>query len=127
MARTKNVGGGPGDDDRRPPPRHPADPKGKATKKVASKKRKYPDAETARAAAVAEAAERAERGGARSGVVIADPPVSSDARTVTARVQRLLGSPLGTVTIEGGQYTIGEGQPQGTSQQQPPPAEPQPA
>ena len=46
----------------------PTDPKGKATKKVASKKHKYPDAETAHAAAVAEAAERAERGGARSGV-----------------------------------------------------------
>ena len=59
MARTKNVGGSPGDDDRRPPPRLPIDPKGKATKKVASKKRKYPDAETARAAAVAEAAEHA--------------------------------------------------------------------
>ena len=102
MARTKNVGGGPGDDDRRPPPRLPTDPKGKATKKVASKKRKYPDAETARAAAVAEAAEHAERGGARSGVVFADPPVSSDARTVTARVQRLLGSPPGTVIVEGG-------------------------
>ena len=54
MARTKNVGGGPGDDDRRPPPRLPSDPKGKATKKIASKKRKYPDAETARAAAVEE-------------------------------------------------------------------------
>ena len=46
----------------------PTDPKGKATKKITSKKRKYPDAETARAAAVVEAAERAERGGARSGV-----------------------------------------------------------
>ena len=102
MARTKNVGGGPGDDDRRPPPCLPIDPKGKATKKVASKKHKYPDAETARAAAVAEAVERVERGGARSGVVIADPPVSSDARTVTARVQCLLGSPPGTVTVEGG-------------------------
>ena len=72
MARMKNVGGGPGDDDRRPPPRLPADPKGKATKKIASKKRKYPDVETARAVAVAEATECAERGGARSGVVIAD-------------------------------------------------------
>jgi len=72
MARTKNVGGGPGDDDRRPPPRLPADPKGKATKKIASKKRKYPDAETARAATVVEAVERAERGGVCSGVVIAD-------------------------------------------------------
>ena len=102
MAHTKNVGGGPGDDDRRPPPRLPIDPKGKATKKVASKKRKYPDAETARAAAVAEAAERAKRGGARSGVVFADPPVSSDARTMIARVQRLLGSPPGTVIVEGG-------------------------
>ena len=68
MARTKNVGGGLGDDDRRPPPRLPIGPKGKTTKKVASKKHKYPDAEIARAAAVAEAAERAERGGARSGV-----------------------------------------------------------
>ena len=72
MARTKNVGGGPGDDDRRPPPRQPVGSKGKATKKVTSKKRKYPDAETARTASVAEAAERAVRGGAHSGVIIAD-------------------------------------------------------
>ena len=36
------------------------------------KKRKYPDADTWRAAVVAEAVERAERRGARSGVVIAD-------------------------------------------------------
>ena len=72
MARTKNVGGGPGDEDRRPPPRQPIDPKGKAAKKVAIRKRKYPDADTARATTVAEAAERAERGGTRSGVVIAD-------------------------------------------------------
>ena len=72
MARTKNVGGGPRDDDRRPPPHLPTDPKGKATKKIASKKRKYPDAEIAHAAAVVEAAEHAERGGVRSGVVIAD-------------------------------------------------------
>ena len=72
MARTKNVGGGLGDDDQRPPLRLPADPKGKATKKVASKKRKYPDAETARAAVVAEATEHAKRGGTHSGVIIAD-------------------------------------------------------
>ena len=72
MAHTKNIGGGPGDDDQRPPPRLPIGLKGKATKKTASKKRKYPDVETARAAAVAEATERAERGGARSGVVIVD-------------------------------------------------------
>ena len=73
MAHTKNVGGGPGDEDQRPLPRQPTGPKGKATKQVVSKKRKYPNAETVRAAAVAEAAERAERGGARSGVVIVDP------------------------------------------------------
>ena len=121
MARTKNVGGGPGDDDRRPPPRLPADPKGKATKKIASKKRKYPDAETTRAAVVAEVAERVERGGARSGVVIADPPPSS--RAGIERVERLLGSPPRTVTVAGQHYTIDEGQPQGASQQQPQPAE----
>ena len=50
----------------------PVGTKVKATKKVASKKQKYPDAETTRAAAVAEAIEHAERGGAHSGVVIAD-------------------------------------------------------
>ena len=72
MAHVKNVGGGLGDEDPRRPPRLPADPKGKATKKLATKKRKYPDADTARATAVVEAADRAERGGAHSGVVIAD-------------------------------------------------------
>ena len=72
MACTKNVGGGPGDEDPRPLPHQPIEPRGKATKKLAVRKRKYPDAETARATAVAEAAERAERGGARSGVRIVD-------------------------------------------------------
>ena len=73
MPQTKNVGGGPNDEDLRPPPRQPVDPKGKATKKVAVRKRKYPDTDTVRAAVVVEAAERAKRGGARSGVWIADP------------------------------------------------------
>ena len=72
MARTKNVGGGPGDEDLRPPPHQPADPKGKATKKLAVRKCKYPDVDTARAVVVVEAVERAERGGTRSGVVITD-------------------------------------------------------
>jgi len=72
MARVKNAGGGPGDEDPRPPPRLPIDVKGKATKKITSKKRKYADADTARAAAVVAAAERVERGGARSGVQIAN-------------------------------------------------------
>ena len=68
MAHVKNVEGGPGDENIRPPPRLPANVKGKETKKIMSKKRKYADADTARAAAVAAAAERVERGGARSGV-----------------------------------------------------------
>ena len=80
MAHTKNIGGGPGDEDRRPPPRQPADPKGKATKKLATRKREYLDVETARADVVAEAVECAERGGARSGVVIADQSLSPSTR-----------------------------------------------
>ena len=71
MARVKNAGGGPGDEDPRPPPRLPTDVKGKATKKLATKKRKYADADIERAAAVVATADHAERGGARSGVQIA--------------------------------------------------------
>ena len=71
MACVKNVEGGPGDEDSRPPPRLPVESKGKA-KKIVTKKRKYADADTERAAAVVVAIERAERGGARSGVQIAD-------------------------------------------------------
>ena len=67
MAHVKNVEGGPSDEDPRRPPRLPAYPKGKATKKLVTKKRKYPDVDTTRAAIVAEAVERVERGGARSG------------------------------------------------------------
>ena len=81
MARVKNAGGGPGDEDPRHPPLLHVDPKGKATKKLATRKCKYPDADIARATVVAEAVERAERGGARSGVVIADqlPPATREA------------------------------------------------
>ena len=61
MARVKNVRGGPGDEDLRPPPRLPIDTKGKAIKKLAMRKRKYPDADTARADVVAEATEHRER------------------------------------------------------------------
>ena len=112
MARTKNVGSGPGDDDRRPPPCLPVRPKGKAMKKVASKKRKYPDAEIARAAAVAKAAERAERGGIRSGVVIADH-LSPEAQGRLERIERLHGGPPGTVMMVGRRLAIEEPQPQG--------------
>ena len=123
MARTKNVGGGPGDDDRRPSPRLPADPKGKATKKLATRKRKYPDVETARAGAVAEATEHAERGGAHSGVVIADQPLSPEARAGIERVEHLHGGAPRTVTIAGRRHAIDESQPYGESQQQALPTE----
>ena len=72
MAHTKNVRGGPDDEDPRPPPRQPTNAKGKATKKLVTKKCKYPDTDTARASTVVEAAERTERGCAKSGVVIAN-------------------------------------------------------
>ena len=94
MAHVKNVGGGPGDEDPRRPPRLPADPKGKVTKKIASKKRKYPDAETARAAAVVEAVERAERGGVRSGVVIVDQQLTPAQRAAVEEAEHRQGSPL---------------------------------
>ena len=61
MARVKNVGGGPDDEDPRPPPHLPGEVKGKGTKKTTSKKWKFADADTARAAAVAAAAECVER------------------------------------------------------------------
>ena len=109
MAHTKNVGGGLGDDDRRPPPRLPVGTKGKVTKKTASKKRKYPDAETARAAAVAEATERAERGGARSGVVIADH-LAPDAQGRLRESERLHGSPSRTIMMAGRRLAIEEPQ-----------------
>ena len=107
MAHTKNVGGGPGDEDPRRPPRLPVDPKGKAMKKVASKKRKYPDAETARAAAVAEAAEHAERGGTRSGVVIADH-LSPEVQGRLERIEHLHGGPPGTIMMAGRRLAIEE-------------------
>ena len=114
MARVKNVGGGPSDEDRRPPPRQPADPKGKATKKTTSKKRKYPDAETTKAATVAEAAERAERGGTHSGVVIAGH-LSPEAQGRLERIERLHGGPPRTVMMAGRRLAIEEPQPQGES------------
>ena len=69
MARYKNVGGGPGDEDPTPPPRLTAQQKGKA-KKTTTKKRKFVDAEIERAAAVAVTTERAKIGGPSSGIRI---------------------------------------------------------
>ena len=72
MAHVKNVGGGPSDEDSRPPPRLPSAVKGKVTKKLATKKHKYLDADIVRVAAVIAVVERVEAGGARSGLQIAD-------------------------------------------------------
>ena len=120
MARVKNARGGPGDEDPRRPPRLPADPKGKATKKLATRTRKYPDADTTRAAAIVEAVEHAERGGAHSGVVIANqlPPATRDA---LEQVERRHGGPAGTVMVAGRQVVLDESQPQDGSQQEPHP------
>ena len=121
MAYVKNAGGGPGDEDPRPPPRLPTEVKGK-TKKLATKKRKYADADTERVAAVVAAVEHAKRGGACSGVVITDQ-LSPSVRAALEQVERRHGSPAGTLMIGGRRVVIDESQPQGESQQQPQPAQ----
>ena len=100
MARVKNAGGGPGDEDPRPSPCLPTNVKGKATKKITSKKRKYAYADTSRAAAVAAAIERAERVGARSGVQIVEQ-LSPAQRAAIEQVEHHHGSPARTVMLEG--------------------------
>ena len=112
MARVKNVGGGPGDEDPRPPPLLPSEVKGKAMKKLATKKRKYADADTERATAVVAAVEHVERGGARSGVQIADQ-LSPAQRAAIEQVGHRHGSPAGTVMLEGCHVALEEPQPQG--------------
>ena len=110
MVRVKNVGGGPGDEDPRHPPRLPIDPKGKAMKKLATKKHKYPDVDTARVAVVVEVTECAERGGARSGVVIADQ-LSPSTRAALEQVEHRHGGPAGTIMVAGWQVVLDESQP----------------
>ena len=105
MARVKNTGGGPGDEDLRPPPCLPTEVKGKA-KKLAMKKRKYADADTERATAVAAAAERVERG-ARSGVRIANQ-LSPAQRATVEQVEHHHGSPAETVMLEGRRVALEE-------------------
>ena len=109
MARVKNVEGGPGDEDPRPPPRLPSEAKGKATKKLATKKRKYPDVGTARAAT----ADLAERGGSRSGVVIADQ-LSPAQRATVQEVERRHGGLAGIAMVGGWCVAIDESQSQGS-------------
>jgi len=88
-------------------------------KKLATRKRKYPDADIARAAAVAKAIERVGAGGAPSGVVIADQPLSPSMRAALEQVERRHGGPARTIMVGGWRVAIDESQPQGESQQQP--------
>jgi hypothetical protein len=70
MVRCKNVGGGPSDGDKSPP-RVTEVARGKL-KKLAVKKRKRTPTEAEIAQAIADAAERAERGGKGSGIHIGE-------------------------------------------------------
>ena len=63
-----------------------------------------------RAATVAEAVERTERGGARSGVVIADQ-LSPAQRAAVQEVERRHGGPAGTAMVGGRRVAIDESQP----------------
>ena len=116
MARVKSARGGLGDEAPRQPPRLPVDMKGKA-KKLVMKKRKYADANTERAIAVAATAERVERGGAQSGVQIADH-LSLAQRAAVEQVEHRRGSPTRTVMLEGWRVALEESQPQEEPQQQ---------
>ena len=109
MKRVKNAGGGPGDEDPRPSPRLTAQEKGKA-KKTMTKKHKFVDADTQRAAAVATATERAERGGAWSGVCIADQ-LSPAQRAAVERVESHHGSLARTIMLGGRRVVLEESQP----------------
>ena len=109
MTCVKNAGGGPGDEDPRPSPRLTAQEKGKA-KKATTKKRKLIDVDAERAAAVASIADRAERGGARSGIRIADQ-LSPAQRAAVERVESLHDSPAGTVMLGGWRVALEESQP----------------
>ena len=66
---------------------------------------------------MATTAERAERGGARSGVQIVDQ-LSPARRAAIEQVEHHHGSPAGTVMLEGCRVALEETQPQGESQQQ---------
>ena len=109
MAHVKNAGGGRSDEDLRPPPRLTAQEKGKA-KKTTMKKQKLVDVEAERAVVVAAAAERVERGGAWSGVRIADQ-LSPAQRAAIERVESLHGSLAGTIMLGRRRVALEESQP----------------
>ena len=111
MARCKNVRGGPGDEDPRPPPRLTTQQKGKA-KKTTKKKRKFDDVEAERAAAVATIVERAEIGGSGSGIHIGDQ-LSPAQRAAIEWIEASLGSSLRTIMLGGWCVSLEESQTQG--------------
>ena len=108
MARCKNIGGGPGDEDPRPLSRLTAQQKGKA-KNTTKKKRKFDDVEAERAAAVATIVERAEIGGSGSGICIGDR-LSPAQRAAIERIEASLGSPPGTIMLGGRRVSLEESQ-----------------
>ena len=89
--------------------------KGKVTKKITSKKQKYVDADTTNAATVVATVERAERGGARSGVQNVDQ-LSPAQRAAIEQLERRHGSPARTIMLEGHRVALEETQPQGEPQ-----------
>ena len=99
MTRCKNAGGGPSDEDPRPPPHLTAQQKGKA-KMTTKKKRKRDDVEVERVAAVAAAVEHAERGGSRGGIRLGDQ-LSPAQRAVVERIKTSLGCSPGTIMLGG--------------------------
>ena len=125
MARCKNVGGGPSDEDPRPLPRLTAQQKGK-TKKTTKKKHKFDDVEAERAAVVATTAKRVKRGGSGSGIRIGDQ-LSLAQRATVERIEASLGSPPGTIMLGGRRVSLEdapevsraeESQTQGVTEQQ---------
>ena len=98
MARCKNVEGGPGDDERRPP-RLTEQKKGKGPKNTTlKKKRKRGDIEAERAAAVATTIEHAERGCRGSGICIGNQ-LSLAQRVTVEELEARHGSPRGTIML----------------------------
>ena len=116
MARCKNVGGGPSDEDPTPPPRLTAQQRGKA-KKTIKKMRKFDDVEAERAAVVVDTTERAEIGGSGSGIRIGDQ-LSPAQRATVERIVANLGSPPGTIMLGGWCVSLEESQTQGVTEQQ---------
>ena len=112
MAHCKNVGGGPSNDERRPP-RLTEQEKAKGLKKtITKKKHKCGDIEAERETAMAATTECAERGGRGSGIRIGDQ-LSPAQRVAVEELETRYGSPCGTIR-RGGQHVSLEDAPEST-------------